>query len=183
MLEAYLSFLRQQGAELTAEGDGYFNSILSEVECAHRHPMLCALPYLGALKVSGADAASFLQGQLTCDMQQVTATQGQLGAYCNPQGRIISLFYAVLMDKAYYLIMPQNIVQTTLNALQKYAIFSKVVLSDARADYGLLGVRDDAALPHYLSNMALSVLQTQATQDFLIWRLIDKKPRYLLLGH
>ena len=44
------------------------------------------------LSISGPDALRFLQGQLTCDVAEITPTQSRLGAHCNPQGRVISFF-------------------------------------------------------------------------------------------
>jgi folate-binding Fe-S cluster repair protein YgfZ len=50
------------------------------------------LSSLSLLAVSGEGAKKLLQGQLTCQMEDISANQSGLGAYCNPQGRILSLF-------------------------------------------------------------------------------------------
>jgi len=84
---------------------------------------------LGWLKVSGIDAKKLLQGQLTCDVDKLPP-EGSLGAHCNPQGRIISLFWLFRIDPDYYLQMPQSLVAIALKALQKYAVFYQVTLSD-----------------------------------------------------
>jgi hypothetical protein len=81
----------------------------------------------GLLKISGTDAKKFLQGQLTCNMEDVTS-QGHLAAHCNPQGRIISLFHIFLHQNNYYLLMPVNMVPIAIAALKKYAVFYKVGL-------------------------------------------------------
>jgi hypothetical protein len=86
---------------------------------------------LGLLCVEGADAAQFLQGQLTCDVNKVTSTQTSLAAHCNPQGRIISLSRLFLHEGSYYLQMPTSMIPIALAALKKYAIFYKVLLKDA----------------------------------------------------
>ena len=48
---------------------------------------------LGILHVSGPDAPTFLQGQLTCDATRVTAQSGTFGACCDPKGRMLATFF------------------------------------------------------------------------------------------
>jgi folate-binding protein YgfZ len=85
----------------------------------------------GLLKISGIDAKKFLQGQLTCDVEAISEKTHSLGAHCNPQGRVISLFRLHQHQGAYYLLMSRDLVPITLNALKKYAVFFKVELTDA----------------------------------------------------
>jgi folate-binding protein YgfZ len=92
--------------------------------------MVTDLSYLGWLKISGEDSKKFLQGQLTCNMEEVTPAQSQLGAHCNPKGRIISLFRIFLFKESYYLQMPREMISVAMNALKKYAVFFKVQLVD-----------------------------------------------------
>ena len=47
---------------------------------------------LAVIDVSGDDATTFLQGQLTCDVTQIEPDRPSLGAWCNPKGRVIALF-------------------------------------------------------------------------------------------
>lgn len=95
--------------------------------------------HLGLLKVSGPKAKELLQGQLTCDLNEVTSYQATLGAHCNPKGRIISLFHLFHFHDAYYLQMPPSMVPIALNALKKYAIFYKVELTDASHEWNIIG--------------------------------------------
>lgn len=105
----------------------------------------------GLLKVSGSDAKKLLQGQLTCDVNDITPTQSRLGAHCNPQGRIISLFYLFNYQDDYYLQMPRDMIAIALKALKKYAIFFKVELTDASDESSIIG-NLDSHLPTFLEN-------------------------------
>jgi folate-binding Fe-S cluster repair protein YgfZ len=89
------------------------------------------LRHLGHLCISGPDAKKFLQGQLTCNLDEITPTNSTLGAHCNPQGRVISLFRLFIFLDNYYLQMPREMIPIAQKALQKYAVFFKVKLSDA----------------------------------------------------
>jgi len=88
-------------------------------------------PTKGLLKITGPDAKKFLQGQLTCNLDEVSETQSRLGAHCNPQGRVLFLFRIYLFSAAYYLVMPREMVGLALQALNKYAKFFKLQLEDA----------------------------------------------------
>lgn len=115
------------------------------------------LDHLGILAIEGADAATFLQGQATCDLRQVTPTQGALGALCNLQGRMIVSFYVLATPEGLALLMPRDRVQPVLQHLKKYAVFSKVTLADAGDRSRVVGalqrdgetftVQDAAGLP------------------------------------
>ena len=95
----------------------------------------------GLLKVAGPDAKKLLQGQLTCNLDDVSSTNSTLGAHCNPQGRVISLFRLFMHQNAYYLYMPKSLVATALAALKKYAVFYKVELTDASEEIKTLQTR------------------------------------------
>jgi len=106
---------------------------------------------VGLLKVSGNDAKKLLQGQLTCDVNDILPSQSRLGAHCNPQGRIISLFYLFNYQDDYYLQMPREMIAIALKALKKYAIFFKVELTDASDELSIIG-SSCSHLPTFLEN-------------------------------
>ncbi|RMH84246.1 folate-binding protein [Pseudomonas sp. AOB-7] len=100
------------------------------------------LDHEGLLAVRGADAGKFLQGQLTCNLDYLSATQSSLGARCTPKGRMLSSFRIVPVDGGYLLAMARELVAAQLADLQKYAVFSKSKLSDespAWVRFGLAG--------------------------------------------
>jgi folate-binding protein YgfZ len=87
-------------------------------------------PNEGCLFISGPQATPFLQGQLTCDVNSCPT----LGGYCNIQGRLVSIFHLSKQVwkevEGYWLICPLDILESTLNTLKKYAVFSKVTFED-----------------------------------------------------
>lgn len=83
-------------------------------------------PGFGLLHIGGVKAKPFLQGQLSCDLNAIISGKPQLAAHCNPQGRVVSLFYLLLYDNEYYLILPTDMLEFTLKALKKYAVFFQV---------------------------------------------------------
>lgn len=94
--------------------------------------------------ISGPDAKKFLQGQLTCDLEKIKEHEWQLGAHCNPKGRVISLFHITLYKDSYYLRLPYDMANIAIDALKKYAVFFKVKM-DIAADTDALKLSDDAS--------------------------------------
>ena len=100
------------------------------------------LDHEGLLAVRGADAAKFLQGQVTCNLNYLSASQSSLGARCTPKGRMLSSFRIVPVDDGYLLAMARELIESQQADLQKYAVFSKSKLGDesaARLRFGLAG--------------------------------------------
>ncbi len=99
-------------------------------------PTLIPLTHLGLLKVSGVDAGSFLQGQLSSDIRALTPVSHQLAAFCNRLGRALALMDIFsLQEQEYFLILPLDILQDIQQQLQKYIVFSKAKIEDMSEDY------------------------------------------------
>ena len=84
-------------------------------------------PHLSVLKVSGDDALSFLQGQLTNDIT-VADKAWQLSAYCNPKGRALALFNLWTNNGSAYLILHKSLTESIVKRLRMYVMRSRVVI-------------------------------------------------------
>jgi folate-binding protein YgfZ len=148
-------------------------------ENANLNNALIDLSYLGLLSLSGNGAKQLLQGQVTCNMEEVTESQSRLGAQCNPQGRIISLFRAFYFNNQYLLQMPRELLPIAMAAIKKYAVFYKEVLIQDQTDnlkqIGYYGSALHDSLPIHLDEAIVhnNILITKTTED---------ADRYLLLG-
>ena len=94
-----------------------------------------------ALEVSGEDAATFLQGQLTNDIHQVTNQHAIYSGFCNPKGRLIGFFIIIKFNESYLLILPRSILENIHKKLSIYILRSKVKLTiqdESIQIYGLL---------------------------------------------
>ncbi|RRV28208.1 folate-binding protein [Pseudomonas sp. o96-267] len=98
------------------------------------------LDHEGLLAVRGADAAKFLQGQVTCNLNYLSASQSSLGARCTPKGRMLSSFRIVPVEDGYLLAMARELIESQQTDLQKYAVFSKSKLSDESAAWVRFGL-------------------------------------------
>lgn len=82
------------------------------------------------LKVSGKDAESFLQGQLSNDVNKIVDGARQLNAYCQHQGRIIALIWVQKRGDDFYLDFASDLQEVIHNRLKMFALNTKVVFSE-----------------------------------------------------
>ena len=61
------------------------------------------------LSVSGDDAAAFLQGQLTNDVEALGVNRAQWNGWCSPKGRLLATFLLVRRPDGYLLMLPAEI--------------------------------------------------------------------------
>lgn len=106
-------------------------------------PTLCPLTDFALLTIEGPDTRKFLQGQVTCDSNEITTESSRLGAHCNPKGRMISNFRALALTENSLGLRCHREVQPALaQSLGKYIVFSKADITDQGSQlniYGLLG--------------------------------------------
>lgn len=81
------------------------------------------------LAITGADALTFLQGQVTTDIREVLPQQSRLGCLLNLKGRVQISFRLVTCRDGFWLIMPASQLALSQSRLSKFAVFSKVVIS------------------------------------------------------
>lgn len=102
----------------------------------------CTLTHESLLAVRGADAAKFLQGQLTCNLNYLNEGTSSLGARCTPKGRMLSSFRVVVEGDGFLLAMASELIEAQLAELKKYAAFSKSTLSDETVRWVRFGLSD-----------------------------------------
>lgn len=107
--------------------------------------LVACIGSLALIRVSGADAETFLQGQTTCDFRDVAKGRICLGAHCNAKGRVQASFRAVRTGDDFLLIVPTSQAEPTRAALAKYAMFSKATLSIDTGLWPLAILGPDAA--------------------------------------
>ena len=100
----------------------------------------CTLTHEALLAVRGADAAKFLQGQLTCNLNYLNEGTTSLGARCTPKGRMLSSFRVLVEGDGFLLAMASELIEAQLAELKKYAAFSKSTLSDETARWVRFGL-------------------------------------------
>jgi tRNA-modifying protein YgfZ len=107
---------------------------------------VCRLADRGVIRASGADAATFLQGQLTNDVASLAAGSARLAGFCSAKGRLQASFIVWRpADDEFLLSCPTSVLVPTLKRLSMFVLRAKCKLSDASDEMALFGVAGLAA--------------------------------------
>ena len=112
---------------------------------AMRAGFVAPITDLGLLAFSGADAVSFLQRQLTNDVEHMRSSEARLAGYCTAQGRLLATLLMWKSGENILLQLPRELQPALQKRLQMYVLRDKVVVADANADHVLLGLGGAAA--------------------------------------
>lgn len=105
---------------------------------ATAHVNASAAPLLAQLRISGADARNFLQGQLSNDMQLLAADR-MLGAGLHtPQGRVLAVLQMCTRGSDEIVaLLPEDLAAIAAGALTRFILRAKVKISVEPADEAL----------------------------------------------
>jgi len=102
---------------------------------------------LGVLAFRGPDAARFLQGQLSADVEKLAEGSSTLAGLHSPQGRTIAVL-ALLRTSAdeVLAVLPRELTATVEQRLRKFILRAKVKIEDVSDTLRVVGLPADA--PH-----------------------------------
>lgn len=155
-----------------------------ELEAYKNGAILCDLSHLGVIKVNGEDASEFLQNQLSNDIQKVVPTQSQLSAYCTPNGRVFSLLRLIKYGECFFLQLPKERLEPTLERLKMYVLMSKATLTDAADEFisiGCTGKDAETKLKTLLGTLPKSLDECYQSDGLIITRLTGND-RFMISG-
>jgi folate-binding protein YgfZ len=105
--------------------------------------MILQLSNRALLKLSGGDTQTFLQGQLSNDIDGLEEGEVQLNAYCQHQGKIIALLWVMKRDDDFYLSFPSDLAEIITKRLTMFKMMSAVEITDVSNELIQLGVIDE----------------------------------------
>ena len=136
----WLAELRGVGAVIDATRVLHFGDPEGERAALAASPTVHPLFDWSILRAAGADAAAFLQGQLSNDVGMLDASHAQLSTYCTAQGRMLANLVVWHDAPDYFLRLPAEIAEGVRSRLQKYILRAAVTLADAGSELRLLGL-------------------------------------------
>jgi len=111
-----------------------------ELNAARDGAVFAPLLDFGLIRASGTDAGAFLHNLLSNDVLGITATCARFAGMCTPKGRLIATMLIWKDGEDILLMLPIDILAPILKKLSMYVLRSKVKLSDATADFALIGI-------------------------------------------
>lgn len=184
MQQAWREFLIHTGAVLGEHGVSRFGEARDETAQAAAVDVIADLSHLSLLRAQGADAAAFLQAQLSNDLQ-LLQNDSQLHAYCNAQGRMLAIFRVFRRADAFLLQLPTSLLISTLKRLQMFVLRARVSLDSADAQLGCIGLSGpnlDRLLGRLDLPLPLAPAGARTPRDLTILRLPGPHPRCQIVG-
>ena len=109
------------------------------------------------LKISGTDSELFLQNQLSNDIKKLDKSSAQINAYCQHQGKIISLFWVMRYEGDFLLSFPIDLLEKIHSRLKMFVIMSDVVIQDVTKDFCQIGLINEMHEGAFIIKDQLSV--------------------------
>jgi tRNA-modifying protein YgfZ len=155
------SSLLAQGAVYQDEAIQHFGDAKQALQTTVTTNTLCDLSHLGLLALSGDDAVTFLQGQVTNDVKALNGSNAHYSGYCTPKGRLLTLFLAFSHNNTLHLQFNQSLLAPIMKRLKMYVMRSKVDIQDVSNQMIRLGINGPEA-----SAMIEKSLSATPTTDY-----------------
>ncbi len=139
-------FLNEQGAQFD-ENNNIKTFGLPEIEhfMVKHGPIVSDLSKQALIKASGEEVFSFLQGQFSNDLKEVTDAKAQLTAYCDPQGKVLALIIVFKIAESYFLSFDESLKETILKRLSMFKMMAKVELEEISEELIQIGYAGEFA--------------------------------------
>ncbi len=144
---------------------------------------LISLDNYSAISLQGDEQNKYLQGQVTCDVNNSNDSNLLIGAHCNAKGKVFSVFRLINRNSAYLLIQPKASLSGSISELKKFGVFAKVDITatDELSFFALVGTQAASILQdnfHQVPDSLTPVVQSKTTT--LVY-LAGQQARYLLI--
>lgn len=118
---------------LTAE---QYSKLSSSVQGAFIAP----LPAFETLLIGGVDKRKYLQGQTTCDLDELTDNNFLRGAHCDAKGKMWSQFHLCTTDEKLLVVAFRDELAASAEQWKKFGVFSKVNFESGQQQFAVFGI-------------------------------------------
>lgn len=141
MQPEWRAFLEGQGARLTAGEVADFGSPEEELEAVTGgETILADLSHRTLFSLEGSEVLSFLQGQVTSDVEPAAEGTPVLGAHLTPKGRVIAELLLFPLDSGFALETSGDLVEKLGQRLRMFILNADVTLTEASNEWVRLGL-------------------------------------------
>lgn len=180
----WLNYLATQGAIVQDDSVVSFGNPTAELTATANDHIICDLSHLGLLEINGADAVTFLQGQVTNDVKFLDGSTSHYTGYCSPKGRLLALFFAFSHYNHLHLQFSRELVAPIMKRLKMYVMRSKVEITDTTTSIIKIGLSGENAA-FLLESLFVQVPKNEydlvTLENGALVRLAGSKPRYEIL--
>ncbi len=124
----------------------HFGNPQAEILALRDGNVISDLSLLSLVRVRGPEAKTFLNAQLTNDIETLDAGHSRLAAWCNAQGRMLAVFRVFMRDGDCYLQFPVLLRDEVIKRLRMFVLRSKVTIENADTQLVRFGVAGSASV-------------------------------------
>ena len=141
------------------------------------------LSYLGVLRISGRDRRTFLQGQLTQDLDRLSPEKWIFTGWTSPKGRLLTIAQLFDWRDSIWLLMPVELIDDVAKRLTIYVLRSDVQLEACATSIAGLGGTHAITTAQSLGiNLAGEPDASVSTENLCLGRLAGDPSRLIAIG-
>lgn len=185
MGDARSADLASPGLLRDASGIRHFGDPDAEAQAALTGNAVFDLQHLALIAVHGPESQTFLQGQLSNDVREVTPTRAQASAWCSPKGRVLSCFLVFRHAGELMLQLPESLLDAIIKRMRMYVLRAKVNLEDRSAGImrmGVIGTDAEARLVEHFGPAPVELNDVRSADGVTVIRIRGRRPRFEILG-
>jgi len=174
-------FLLKNGAKQDHKGLFVFNETYSDSQLANNEDIICDLSHFSTVVIAGGDAAEFIQGQFTNDVDKVDANNSQISSFCNNKGRMIANFHLFQNQQNYFISIKSDLVERSISHLQNYVLRSEVAIQDISEQLihiGICGKNTYSLLAPFIDNLSKTADSVSYNENYIAVCVAGNTPRY-----
>lgn len=115
------------------------------------------LEHYHCVEIAGADAMTFLQGQVSSDLSELPMGGGQLSTFNDPQGRVIAMLRIFKTADGFVAVLPDDLAGPVMTRLKMFVMRARVSI-EAGTRWRVLGIHGRAQ-PSGVPSMRLDVAE------------------------
>ena len=142
------------------------------------------LKHLAFVSVTGEECNVFLQGQLSNDIRELTATRAQLSSLNSAKGRVLAVVQLVRFGNGVLMLVPATIADSIAETLSKYVLRTKAKVEVAKgvSCFGLIGTRANDVLDRFGSAPVDRDWQSVAPDGLVVWQTLSSSVQRIIVA-
>lgn len=149
-----------------------------------KETFVASLSHLSNVRILGADAETFLQGQLSNDVRLLTPERAQITSYNSPKGRMLAVLH-LLRDAQSQIVaeIDRSVLEATVKRLRMFVLRSKVTLEVLEATaLGIAGLRAVESLQSVALPIPTHPMDSAQHGELTVVRRLGELPRFSVHG-
>ena len=138
----------------------------------------------GVIQLTGDEKVSYLQGQVTADINQLKDNHALLACHCDFKGKVWSIFYTFAWQDSILLVTNDSVLDKSMSELNKYGVFAKVEITNKSDSWQITGGSGDLfekAIVEVFGALPSDDMEVLSNTYGLVMSIDQPEKRYLVL--